>query len=201
MSDSSLLGYRSLDALATGYVQSWARESGTGPALIIAYCSAATLGLRLAERLHEIGEVACLLVDASWPDLQMVISEYADMRTQMGVEVEDSPLSDLERPELFEQLRENLWRDLVSSLSKRGLKAQDAERLGSEYISRSMGWLGFLLATSAEALDLAVDDEGTRLVDTPDIFIAEVPEGPEPTFTAEISHHMSELIAGTRKRP
>ncbi|SDT70170.1 hypothetical protein [Actinoplanes derwentensis] len=193
VSDISLLGYRGVDDLTAGYAEAWADIAGTGPVLLVSYCTAAPLGLRMAELLQKNAGAAGLLVDPSWPDLAMLASEYAVMRAKLRVDVSDDPLPALDEPRLHEYFEESIRRDLVAHLMKHGFSAEDANRRGAEFVARCMGWLGFLLAMSA-----ADQQERSRFADVLRIPVAEVPDGAGPAFDSTVSRHIGDLVASMR---
>lgn len=199
VSDISLLGYRGVEELTTGYAEPWGRISETRSTLIVAYCTTAPLGLQMAARLQKDGGAACLLVDPSWPDSNMLTSEYAEMRSKWQVDAPGEPLPALRGKQLYDHLEEAVRSDLVSYLVKQGLTTENANRHGAELIARCMGWLGFLLAMS----DLRLDQdpaaaEMSRFAGTPGIPVVEVRDGSGHAFRAEMSHGIDTLIESMR---
>lgn len=192
VSDVSRLGYRELDELVTGYADAWADTGERGPVLVVAYCSAAMLGLRLAERLHGATGSACLLVDAGRPTPGTIRAEYQDIRAQAGVVATDDALPDLAGRDLHEHLRGRLRRDVTARLLEQGMPAAAVERFGDEYVARCMGWLGFLLATSELCERLPAEGPGSLGGDPP-FPLSEVGDGPGPSFAPAMSALLEEL--------
>ncbi|GAA1602409.1 hypothetical protein [Actinoplanes couchii] len=193
VNDVSLLGYRDVGDLTAGYAESWAGAVGPGPVLVAAYCTAAPLGLRMADRLQRDADVACMLIDPSWPDRRMLTDAYAEMRAKLRVDASGEPLPALDGQPLHTHLEESIRRDLVSHLVKMGFTADDATRRGAEFVARCMGWLGFLLAMSA-----AEPAELNRFADVLRVPVAELPDRTGPDSDAEMSHRIDALMGSMR---
>jgi len=155
-------GYRPLDALADGYAAACARHGlPDGRLLVVGYCSAAPLALRLAARLASTAQrppgsapVELVLVVPTWPDAKMIAADFAGMRTDLGVP--PAPAPDLDRgpgdagaERSLRQMHRVLRQDLLAMARRHGIDP-GATAL-TEMSARYRAWLGFLLAGRDEA--------------------------------------------------
>jgi hypothetical protein len=140
--------YVSLDELAAEYADAFlAANTGTGSAVVIGYCAAAALSLRIAELLAERTEVLPILVRPAWPDTDMIRSDFGGMLADLGIA--DAPVPGLDGdPRLaLGRLERILWPGVRALAAERGLDPSGA--VVAELVARYRGWLGFLLASRA----------------------------------------------------
>jgi hypothetical protein len=140
-------GYRPLDALADGYAEvCLARGLAGGRLAVVGHCSAAPLSLCLADRLAGRAEVSSVLVQPTWPDEEMIGTDFGSFRAELGAAA--GPVPDLVDPDLaLAQMTVVLRDDLRAMALRYGLDPASAA-LG-DMLARYRAWLGFLLAGSA----------------------------------------------------
>ncbi|MEU6229657.1 hypothetical protein [Streptomyces sp. NPDC047042] len=192
-------GYRSLEAIARGYADSWLRQRETDRLIVVAYCSAAALALRFADLLADSLEVGCLLVDPTWPSGELLAAEYSAIRRQLGVRVLADPCPELEPTARLEQMDTVLSAELTAHLVDQGLDDSDARSLAAELAGRYLAWLGFLLATS-QALSGPAEQstQGAPVIPAMDFPVAEFTPAQDQFSGAEVMTKISLLSAALR---
>lgn len=138
--------YRSLDELADEYASSY--QPADAPVLV-GYCSAAILAIRLADRLPGS---RVLLVRPTWPDTAMVAETLADVRAELGAAGEPAPELTGATADVLARLSDTLHRDLKTLATMHGL--DPAGRPLLELLERYQGWFGYLLSARAAVDDL-----------------------------------------------
>ncbi|MGG2463753.1 hypothetical protein ACO0M4_28825 [Streptomyces sp. RGM 3693] len=139
---------RSLDEIATGYAERVLDEIGE-PAVVAATCNAATLGLRLAQRIgRTAARPALLLVDPSWPTPASVGQEFAALRSTIASPAVGGGPAEADVDPLDLQAMLDLLRtDLVTVLNADGVADDEAPFVMESLLPRYRAWLGLLVAT------------------------------------------------------
>lgn len=116
------------------------------PALVIGYCSAAALALRIAAVLAASGRApAVALVEPTWLTPDHVRGELAQVRALLHAEGDyDGPLD-------IESLRAVLLADATRELRSQGLSEDEVEECAELLLPRYEAWFGFLLMTLRDA--------------------------------------------------
>ena len=142
--------YLSLDELAACYADSY-RESGDPyDTVVVGYCSAAVLAVRIAALLTTSRRVRVALLRPSWPDTAMISQTLADVRAEIGAAGEPPPeLTDAAQAVLH-GISDTLHQDLRALATLHGLDPTSRPLL--ELLERYQGWFGYLLA-AREAVD------------------------------------------------
>ena len=112
--------------------------------MLVGYCSAAVLAVRIAERLAG-GRV--VLARPSWPDTAMVAETLADVRAELGAAGEPPPELTGAASAVLDQVSDTLHRDLQALANLHGLDPTGRPLL--ELLERYQGWFGYLLAARA----------------------------------------------------
>ena len=112
--------------------------------MLVGYCSAAILALRLADRLPGSRVV---LLRPTWPDTAMIAETLADVRAELGAAGEPAPELTGAAPDVLGLLSDTLHRDLKALASLHGLDPTGRPVL--ELLERYQGWFGYQLAARA----------------------------------------------------
>jgi hypothetical protein len=161
-----------LTALAAGYADAFRADApAADQAVVIGYCAAAALALRLAARLagldavgqlsgqkstvgqlsgqkSTVGRVRVILTQPTWPDTAMIRTDIAGFRADIGVT--DGPPGDLNGdPGVILHRLERVLRAEMRTMAKvNGLDGSAAVvKALADLLGRYRAWLGFLLAT------------------------------------------------------
>jgi hypothetical protein len=136
-------------ALADGYAKTYADTSafaGRYP-LIVGYCSAAILAMRVAERVGGSPEV--VLVQPSWPTESQVRADFAAFLGQWSGQAEATArLDGLAAEELLDRMTAELEREVHGGAAERGLDTEAGRELVRDLLDRYRAWLAFLLASA-----------------------------------------------------
>lgn len=133
--------YLDLDGLADEYASSYVPAGDT---VLVGYCSAAILAVRLADRLPGSRVV---LLRPTWPDTAMVAETLADVRAELGAAGEPPPDLAGAGADVLGRLSDTLHRDLQALANLHGLDSTSRPLL--ELLERYQGWFGYLLAARA----------------------------------------------------
>jgi len=133
--------YLSLDELADEYASNC---RAAGDTVLVGYCSAAILAVRLADRLPGSRVV---LLRPTWPDTAMVTETLADVRAELGAAGELAPELAGAAADVLGRLSDTLHRDLRALANLHGLDPTARPLL--ELLERYQGWFGYLLAARA----------------------------------------------------
>ncbi|HEX4729586.1 MAG TPA: hypothetical protein VH298_17380 [Jatrophihabitans sp.] len=136
--------YLGLDELADEYASSYLAAGDPGRTVLVGYCSAAVLAVRLAERLPGSRVV---LLRPTWPDTAMVAETLSDVRTELGAAGEPAPELVGAGPDVLARLSDTLHHDLQALANLHSLDPTSRPLL--ELLERYRGWFGYLLAARA----------------------------------------------------
>jgi hypothetical protein len=137
--------YFSLAALAAGYADAFLQEAvACDRTMVVGYCSAAALALRIAAQLAGSRDVLAILVQPSWPDTTMIRSDFARFRADLGAANESCPDLEENPSRSLSQLGHLLHADLRAMATAHGL--DESSSALAELLARYRAWLGFLLA-------------------------------------------------------
>lgn len=150
-----------LGELAAGYADAVACAAPAAEAtVVIGYCAAAALALRIAARLSGSGAVGCLsgqksrvrtiLAQPTWPDTTMIRADMAGFRADLGV-TDGSPGDLAGDPGMILHRFERVLRADIRAMARvNGLDGSAAvTRALADLLDRYRAWLGFLLASRA----------------------------------------------------
>lgn len=130
-------------------------ETEATAAIIVGYCSAADLSLRIAELVARSCEVRAILVRPTWPDDAMIGSEFARLRANLGAAQTGCPDLSGDSASILRNMEELLSADLRAMIRARNLHEPSVSASG--LLDRSRAWLGFLLASRDDVRDLERD--------------------------------------------
>ncbi len=164
--------YLSLAALAAGYTDAFLQAAAAcDRTVVVGYCSAAALALRIAARLAGSRDVLAILVQPTWPDTTMIRSDLDRFRADLGAANGSRPDLDEDPSRALSQLGELLHADLRAMATAHGLDESGGAL--AELLARYRAWLGFLLAcrdalrepwSQELSLNVLVDAAGNALV-------------------------------------
>jgi hypothetical protein len=141
--------YLGLDELADEYASSCRVAGDPADAVLVGYCSAAVLAVRLAERL---ASSRVILLRPTWPDTAMIADTLADVRAEIGAAGEPAPELVGAAPDVLGRLSDTLHRELQALANLHSL--DPTSRLVLELLERYQGWFGYLLAARAAVDEL-----------------------------------------------
>jgi hypothetical protein len=143
--------YLPLADLAAGYADEFLAANATpGRTVVIGYCTAAALALRIAGRLGATTDVLAVLVRPMWPDADMIRSDFAEFRAGMGAAEVPAPDLGGDPGATLRRLERVLEADLHAVARAHGL--DESSSALPEMLARYRAWLGFLL-TSRSAIE------------------------------------------------
>ncbi|MER6738267.1 hypothetical protein [Streptomyces puniciscabiei] len=143
-----LPGYVVLPELAERYAGMVAGLHQDGPLVVVGYCSASVLALRVAELLRADQTVRTVLVQPTKPDLPLIRGEYARIRQSLAVAEADAAVSLDEAdapPDLYHRLDQALARDEAAWAVGRGVSGTSPAL--AFMASRHRAWLSVLLSS------------------------------------------------------
>lgn len=115
------------------------------PALVVGYCSAASLALHIVSNLAQACDVAPILVTPTRPGSDIIAAYFQRFRADLGA-TEDARLTfDGQMHAVLDQMTDTLRRDLQSMAVANGFDVHSAAL--AEMLSRYRSWLAFLLAS------------------------------------------------------
>ncbi|HEV2450801.1 MAG TPA: hypothetical protein VGS62_02610 [Streptosporangiaceae bacterium] len=160
-----------LDELAAGYADAFSAAAPAAEgAVVIGYCAAGALALRIAARLTRSGRVLTILARPTWPDTAMIRASMASFRADLGTadgspddlandltnDLDDDLANDLtndldgDPAMILRRLERVLQADMRAMARTRGLdKSASAVEALDDLLGRYRVWLGFLLASRA----------------------------------------------------
>jgi hypothetical protein len=152
--------YLSLDELAIRYADSYRESGDPHDTVVVGYCSAAVLAVRIAALLTTSRRVRVALLRPTWPDTAMIGETLAEVRAEIGAAGEPAPeLTDAAQAVLH-GISDTLHGDLRALATLHSL--DPTSRLLLELLDRYQGWFGYLLAARA-----AVDALRTQAAQPP----------------------------------
>lgn len=149
-----------IPTLADAYAAAYANTPAVAgrPALVVGYCSAAVLALRLAERLAQRGLWdGVVLVQPTWPNLVGVQDEFRSLHAQWAPAA-DPPQANSDRlghdpVHALDGMMSVLRTAAQSSTRARGLDTPAGRALLLDLFARYRAWLGFQLTAAHEIRD------------------------------------------------
>jgi hypothetical protein len=143
--------YISLADLAAEAVDSFERsQPADGPAVVIGYCSAAALSVRIATLLARTREASAVLLRPTWPDADTVKGTFATLAANLGASQLACPELDGDPSHCAQLMEKLLSAELKALVTSQGLDAS-AETFG-ELLLTYRSWLAFLLACRNDSL-------------------------------------------------
>jgi hypothetical protein len=117
------------------------------PATVVAYCSAAVLGLHLVDRLGAIGEPVpeTVLVEPTWLTAEHIAADVAAARFRLGTGLSRRPAAAFDRPDLtaiLDLIAADVWASLDGDA-----QADDAQFVVDLLLARYRAWFSYLIAT------------------------------------------------------
>lgn len=173
-----------LDAIAAAYSDALTGQTLGARVAVAGNCSAGTLTLRIASRLSDRGRAAAVLLRPTWPDLEMIGGQFANLRAGLHAD-EDAPVPALggEPSRALEDALQVLRSDARSMAVESGISPDG--RVVQELLVRYRGWLGFLLATRRALLSQWADELELHVYTDPGM-TADVPWFPAGSY--EVKH-------------
>ncbi|HJQ01699.1 MAG TPA: hypothetical protein VJ851_08870 [Jatrophihabitans sp.] len=142
--------YLSLDEIAAHYADAYRECADPDDTMVVGYCSAAVLAVRIAALLTNSRRVRVALLRPTWPDTAMISEILGDVRAEIGAAGEPPPELVAAPQAVLHGISDTLHRDLRALASLHGLDPTSRPLL--ELLERYQGWFGYLLA-AREAVD------------------------------------------------
>src|SRR5262249_33638712 len=121
-------------------------NSDDRPVVIVGYCSAAALALRIAETLAITRDTSLVLVSPTLPDFDMVVTEFGRFRASLGAADDRIDKIDTADPRtILYDMVEILDQDVKSMAVAKGIDL--SSDILPALLRRYQAWLGFLLAS------------------------------------------------------
>ncbi len=137
--------YVSLADMAAEAAEAFGRsEPADGPAFVIGYCSAAALALHVATLLARSRPAVAVLLRPSWPDTEMITTQFATLVANLRAGGRSSPVLDGDPCECVTRMEQVLRADLAALAASQGLER--ADDTFAELLMTYRSWLAFLLA-------------------------------------------------------
>ncbi|MFF9011040.1 hypothetical protein ACF087_35350 [Streptomyces goshikiensis] len=178
----------SLQELARAYADLLC-ELEEPPALLVGYCSAASLALAIAEELAAAGRtVPVQLIAPGFPDRLLVHEELTEIRQSIGAPSMAENLGlDGDSDVAMDQIRAVLQRDLIAAAVANGLSTVEAEILTEELGARYGAWLAYVLSAADAPPPFVPSD--VRVVTSNDVWSA-----PEEGWPASAHLHIGDEL-------
>jgi hypothetical protein len=142
--------YKTLTGLAAAAGGSFARSApASGRVVVIGYCSAAALSLRIAAMLAGSREVAVVLLRPSWPDTELIRNQFATLAANVGAAHRLCPELDGDPDSCVARMADILRADIEALAASHGLDGSSGTFL--ELLLTYRSWLAFLLACRNDA--------------------------------------------------
>jgi hypothetical protein len=137
--------YISIADLAAEAVDAFSRsQPADGPALVIGYCSAAALSVRIAQLLGRSRETTAVLLRPSWPQSAGIKETFGTLAANVGARQLACPDLDDDPDNCVRRMEELLRVELEALVTSQGLDGS-ADTFG-ELLLTYRSWLAFLLA-------------------------------------------------------
>ena len=137
--------YISLADLAGEAAGSFERSGpAEGPAIVIGYCSAAGLSLRIAALLSRSRQATAVLLRPSWPDGETIRRQFGTLAGNLGASQLPCPELDGDADRCVRRMEQLLRGELEALVAGQGLDSS-ADTF-SELLLTYRSWLAFLLA-------------------------------------------------------
>lgn len=170
--------YMSLADMAAEAARAFDRaDPADGPAFVVGYCSAAALALHVATLLARSRPAIAVLLRPSWPDTEMITTQFATLIANLGGSGRPSPELDGDPGECVTSMEQALRADLAALAASQGLDG--AEGTFAELLMTYRSWLAFLLACRNDPRS-AWSGGGTAvtvLTELPDAFVPRLSPG------------------------
>lgn len=138
--------YLTLEELAGRYSEALLAIPDDRPVVVVGYCSAAALALRIAGALAVAHDASLVLVSPSFPDIDMVMAEFSRFRASLGAAGDSiTEIGTADPMAMLDDMVEILGRDIRSMAITKGVELPDD--ILTELVGRYYAWLGFLLAS------------------------------------------------------
>lgn len=166
--------YASLTDMADAVVGPFLRsEPADGRVVVVGYCSASGLALRIAALLARSREVSALLLRPSWPSDQTIQAQFAKLIANLSTADRPCPDLDGDPTDRVATMEQVLRTELEAMAASRGLSGSIEVFL--ELLLTYRSWLAFLLACrndsslaqAGEAAPVMVLAESTASVTVP----------------------------------
>jgi hypothetical protein len=162
-------------------------RAGVAPRLIAGYCSTAILALHLNHRLPSPAD-AVVLVEPTWPTVELVWREAADIAGGLGADLSGAGAEELDLAQVGEQLRSSLRRSMGIGHDPTG----DDDAVVAVLAARYDAWLTFL-GESADA-PIPPPPTGLRVLLTEDGGYGIAPTWPADTPSTVLSPPHDDLL-------
>jgi len=174
--------YISLADMAAEAAQEFARsEPAGGPATVIGYCSAAALALQVATLLARSRPAVAVLLRPSWPDTEMITTEFATLAANLRTSGRPTPELDGDPGECVTSMERLLRADIAALAASQGLEGM--EDTFAELLMTYRSWLSFLLACRNDPRSGWADG------DTAVTVLTELPEVSVPSLSPSAVRH------------
>ncbi|MFJ8487812.1 hypothetical protein ACIRBZ_05430 [Streptomyces sp. NPDC094038] len=165
-------GCPGLPALADGYAKLCLDSAALGgrPPLVVGYCSAAALALRVAERLGGPSGAPChtVLVQPSWPTEARAWEDWESFSAQWSDGARPPlahPVHQGGEPEaVLEHMMSALEAQTSTAAERRGLGTPEGRALVRDLLDRYRAWLAFQLAVAHDVRTGPVPTTAARLI-------------------------------------
>jgi len=137
--------YVSLADMAAEAAEEFDRSGpADGPVSVIGYCSAAALALHVATLLARSQPTVAVLLRPSWPDTEMITTQFATLAANLRTSGRSSPVLDGDPDACVTSMEQMLRADIAALAASQGLEG--AEDTFTELLMTYRSWLSFLLA-------------------------------------------------------
>lgn len=144
--------YISLADLAAEAAGSFARsQPPDGPAVVVGYCSAAALSVRIAALLARSRPATAVLLRPSWPSTGTIEKQFAALAANLGAGQLSCPELDGDPGHCVRRMEELFRAELAALVTSQGLDESD-DTFG-ELLLTYRSWLAFLLACRNDSLE------------------------------------------------
>lgn len=174
--------YMSLAEMAAEAAEEFDRgEPVGGPASVIGYCSAAALALHVATLLARSRPTVAVLLRPSWPDTEMITTQFATLVASLRTSGRPSPVLDGDPGECVTSIEQMLRADVAAVAASQGLEG--AEDTFTELLMTYRSWLAFLLACRNDPRSAWADGGGAVTV------LTELPAASVPGLSPSAVKH------------
>jgi hypothetical protein len=174
--------YMSLADMAAEAAEEFGRdEPADGPASVIGYCSAAALALHVATLLARSRPTVAVLLRPSWPDTEMITTQFATLVANLRTSGRSSPVLDGDPGECVTNMEQMLRAEVAALAASQGLEG--AEDTFTELLMTYRSWLAFLLACRNDPRSAWADGGAAVTV------LTEMPEASVPGLSPRAVKH------------
>ena len=201
--------YVSLADMAAEAAEEFGRsEPADGPVSVIGYCSAAALALHVATLLARSQPTVAVLLRPSWPDKEMITTQFATLVANLRTSARPSPVLDGDPSECVTRMEQELRADMAALAASHGL--EDAEDTFAELLMTYRSWLAFLLACRNDPQSAWADGgaDVTVLTELPEASVPRLSPGavkheqlPEPGDKNPVTPEVVDLVVAQITNP